>query len=75
MNSDKKKIVQIATISWGTDSPEGHSSSERLVVLTDEGELFIRDLNKRGTKWEPLEGPIPGLNIGDPAWPDHEPLI
>lgn len=68
------KIVQIATIGYNSAAGDYLGTVEQLVVLTDEGKLFVRDLNTKGSEWESLKGPIPGENIGNPAHADQEPL-
>jgi hypothetical protein len=68
------KIVQIATVGYDMSTSDYVGAVEQLVVLTSKGELFIRDLNTKGSKWEPLEGPVPGVNIGEKAHADQQPL-
>ncbi|HMI09934.1 MAG TPA: hypothetical protein VK497_06070 [Candidatus Saccharimonadales bacterium] len=68
------KIIQIATVGYGMSNSDYVGAVEQLIVLTSEGELFIRDLSTKGSKWKPLEGPVLGTNIGEHAHADQQPL-
>lgn len=69
------KIIQIATIAYNSSAGEYLGTVEQLVALTSDGKLFVRNLNSKGSEWEPLRGPVEGINIGGPAHADKELLL